>query len=319
MAAPRYLNALKTGLLKEKAEQAPDLLRTCRICPRACGNDRLNDKLGFCRTGRNAVVCSAFAHLGEEPPISGSRGSGTIFFSRCNMRCVYCQNYRFSQEEEGRCLTTRELADTMLRLQHLGCHNVNVVTPTHVMPQIVEALYLAAQEGLNIPLVYNTSGYETAAALRFLDGLVDVYLTDMRYADGDTAQRYSSAPDYPHHNRDAVREMFRQHPDAVFDPEDIMTSGLIIRHLVLPKGHAGTKEIFAFVTKELSSKVHISLMSQYFPAYEACGHPAIARRITHKEYEAATALLKKHGLANGWVQESRGLQRFAGTNIKRNI
>ncbi len=319
MAAPRYRAALDDGTLKERTQEAVSLLGACRICPRQCGIDRLKDERGFCRTGRQAVVCSAFSHLGEEPAVSGRRGSGAVFFTHCTMRCVYCQNSRFSQEGEGRAVSARELADTMLRLQDDGCHNINVITPTHVMPQILEALYLAAQEGLDIPLVYNTSGYETAQAVRRLDGIVDVYLADMRYNEEDPSVRYSGAPGYPRHNREAVREMFRQHPVALFDGDGLMTQGLILRHLVLPGDIAGTEEVFSFIAKELSPEVRISLMSQYFPAYEACRHPALARRITLPEYEAAAALLEKYGLVNGWVQESRGLQRFAGTHIKRNI
>ena len=319
MAATRYRDALEKGTLKQKAEQAAGLLEACRICPRACGVNRLKGQTGFCRTGRDAVVCSAFAHQGEEPALSGSRGSGTIFFTHCNMRCVYCQNYLFSQEGEGRCVTVRELADTMLRLQKTGCHNINVVTPTHVMPQIVQALYLAAQEGLEIPLVYNTSGYEKAEILHWLDGIVDIYLPDMRYAEEQPAIAYSSAPGYPRHNQESVLEMFRQHPTAAFDKDGVMTRGLVVRHLVLPDGLAGTQQIFPFIAQRLSPKVFISLMSQYFPAYEANGFPAIARRVSLQEYEAAVALLEQHGLVNGWVQESHGLQRFAGTHIKRNI
>ncbi len=319
MAATRYRDALENGTLKKKAAEAIRLLAACRICPRQCGIDRLKDETGFCRTGRQAVVCSAFSHRGEEPPISGSRGSGAIFFTHCNMRCVYCQNYRFSQEGEGRRVAARELADTMLRLQRNGCHNINVITPTHVMPQILEALYLAARDGLDIPLVYNTSGYETAQVLRLLDGIVDIYLTDMRYAREAPAVRYSAAPGYPRHNQEAALEMFRQHPAASFDEDGVMTQGLIVRHLVLPGRLAGTEEIFAFIAKRLSPDVPVSLMSQYLPAYVACTHPALARRISLQEYEAAAALLDKFGLVNGWVQESRGLQRFAGTHIKRNI
>ncbi len=319
MAAARYRDALENGTLKKKAEEAVRLLEACCLCPRQCGADRLKDKTGFCRTGRQAVVCSAFSHQGEEPPVSGSRGSGAIFFTHCNMRCVYCQNYRFSQEGEGRRVTTRELADTMLRLQKRGCHNINVITPTHVMPQILEALYLAAQEGLDIPLIYNTSGYEKAQVLRLLDGIVDIYLTDMRYAQEAPAIRYSSAPGYPRHNQEAALEMFRQHPAALFDENGVMGQGLIVRHLVLPNHLAGTEEIFAFIAKRLSPEVPVSLMSQYFPAYEAFAQPALARRITLQEYEAAAALLKKFGLRNGWIQESRGLSRFAGIHIKRNI
>lgn len=319
MAYPSYIDAFKTKALHQKAATAKEALASCCICPRKCKVNRLKDELGFCRTGLHAIVNSTFSHFGEEPPISGTRGSGTIFFSRCNLRCCYCQNYQFSQLEEGRPASSEELADYMLKLQEEGCHNINFVTPTHVLPQILEALIPAIQGGLRIPLVYNTSGYELPETIRLLDGIIDIYLPDMRYAHNAHAVRYSSAPGYPELNKGAVKEMFRQVGTATFDAQEVIRRGLIIRHLVLPQDISGTEEIFAFISRELTPETYISLMSQYHPYFEAQKYPPLDREITLEEYENAVELLKKYNLTNGWVQESGGLKRLAGTNIKRNI
>lgn len=319
MAYPSYRDAFNTKTLHQRSLAAWKLLEHCVICPRKCGINRLKDKKGFCRTGKHAVVCSAFSHYGEEPALSGTKGSGAIFFSNCNLKCVYCQNYSFSQLEEGREVSIEELAGQMLSLQKAGCHNINLITPTHVMPQILKALLLAIDGGLHIPLVYNTSGYELPDIIRLLDGIVDIYLADMRYANESDAAKYSSVPHYPEFNQASVQEMHRQVGVAQINDEEIMTKGLIIRHLVLPEDIAGTEAIFAFIAKEVSKQTYISLMSQYLPTFEAHQHPPLDRRISLQEYEAAVALLKKYGLENGWIQESRGLKRFAGTNIKRNI
>lgn len=319
MAYPRYLDAFKSGALRRRADEARALLEKCVLCPKKCGTNRLRGEHGFCRTGANAYVCSFFAHHGEEPPISGQNGSGTIFFSRCNLRCLYCQNHRFSQLNEGREVSAAELAGYMLKLQSLGCHNINFVTPTHVMPQILEALLLAAKEGLHLPLVYNSSGYDSTEALALLDGLIDIYLPDMRYADDAVAEKYSSAPGYTGRNRSAVKEMHRQVGEASFDEKSNIAKGLIVRHLVLPEDLGGTEDIFAFIAHSISRNTYVSLMSQYFPCFEAPRHPPLDRRLTLEEYERAVELLHSHGLHNGWVQESGGLRRFAGTNIKSNI
>ncbi|MFH0877600.1 MAG: radical SAM protein [Candidatus Omnitrophota bacterium] len=319
MAQPKYLQALKNKTLHQRAEYAWQMLEHCTLCPRKCGVNRLKNERGFCQTGRNAIVCSAFAHLGEEPPISGTRGSGAIFFSHCSMRCVYCQNHGFSQEGEGVEVSLEELSRHMCSLQDEGCHNINVITPTHVMPQILEALILAAEQGLKIPLVYNTSGYELPEVLGLLDSIVDVYLPDMRYADQTNAVKYSAAPSYPENNRKSILEMHRQVGIARIDEEGIIQQGLIIRHLVLPEQISGTEEILSFIAKHISPETHVSLMSQYFPTFEANLYPPLDRRLHLEEYEAAVELLKKYNLANGWIQESGGLKRFAGTNIKRNV
>lgn len=316
---PAYLESFNNGNLEKIIQKTFALLESCSICPRKCGVNRIKNQLGFCKTGLNAKVCSFMPHHGEEPPISGERGSGTIFFSHCNMACVYCQNYKFSQLGEGREVDSEELADFMLQLQSLGCHNINLVTPTHVMPQILKALNIAIRDGLKIPLVYNTGGYELPQILKLLDGIVDIYLPDMRYTENDSAIKYSCAPDYPQYNQAAVNEMHRQVGVAKIDNQGIIRRGLIIRHLVLPHQIAGTDKIMEFIAHQLSKDTYISLMSQYFPCYRAAEFKEISRRITPEEYRNAQMSMKKYGLYNGWTQESIGLKRFAGINIKPNI
>ncbi len=313
---PSYLSSYHNGALGALVEETFQSLESCTLCPRKCKANRLKNHPGYCKTGLKAKVCSYMPHHGEEPPISGKNGSGTIFFSYCNMSCTYCQNYQFSQLDEGREVEPEELADFMLRLQEIKCHNINLVTPTHVMPQILKALSIAIPKGLHLPLVYNTSGYELPQAIRLLEGLVDVYLADMRYAEDEMAMKYSLAPDYPRYNQDSLKEMHRQVGVAKMDNQGIISRGLIIRHLVLPNDISGTRKIMKFIARELSVDTYISLMSQYFPCHKAVGMPEISRRITAEEYENATAAMEKYGLHNGWTQESGGLERFAGTNIK---
>lgn len=313
---PVYLETYKSGRLSNIAEYASNLLLSCSICPRKCQVNRVKGEKGFCRTGLKAKVCSFMPHHGEEPAISGERGSGTIFFSCCNMSCVYCQNYEFSQQDEGKETEPEELADFMLKLQNLGCHNINFVTPTHVLPQILQSLVLAIPKGLRIPLVYNTGGYELPEMIKLLDGIVDIYLPDMRYADNEMAIKYSSAPDYPEYNRASLKEMHRQVGVAEIEDDGIINRGVIIRHLVLPNNISGTDKIMQFIAKELSPDTYISLMSQYLPCYKANSFDEISRRITRQEYAAAKQAMEKYGLYNGWIQESHGLERFAGINIK---
>ncbi|HLD82486.1 MAG TPA: radical SAM protein [Candidatus Omnitrophota bacterium] len=306
---PVYLEAHRNGNLDRVIESAFKLLSSCTLCPHRCKVNRLKDEKGYCKTGLKAKVCSYLAHHGEEPAISGQRGSGTIFFSNCNMACVYCQNYDFSQKGEGREVEFEELAGFMLQLQEMRCHNINLVTPTHVLPQILKALSLAITKGLNLPLVYNTGGYELAQIIKLLTGIVDIYLPDMRYGESDTAIKYSDALDYPLYNQAAVKEMHRQ----------VGVEGLIIRHLVLPNNIAGTDKIMEFISSEISKDAYISLMSQYFPCYKAGQFKELARRITFEEYKTAQMSMEKYGLHNGWVQDEGGLDRFAGINIKQNL
>lgn len=295
------------------------LLESCVICPRKCRVNRMKNEKGFCRTGFLPQVYSFMAHYGEEPAISGTKGSGTIFFSQCNMSCVYCQNYEFSQKEQGREVELKELAAIMLELQKMDCHNINLVTPTHILPQILKALTLAIPQGLTLPIVYNTGGYELPEIIKMLDGFVDVYLPDMRYADNIAAVRYSRALDYQQYNQAAVKEMFRQVKNYRFTPTGVIDRGLIIRHLVLPDNIAGTEKIMRFIAQELSPEVYISLMSQYFPCHKTDKFPELSRRISYEEYEKAQAILAQFGLSNGWIQESGGLRRFAGIHIKPSL
>ncbi|MFA5089404.1 MAG: radical SAM protein [Candidatus Omnitrophota bacterium] len=311
-----YLDAYRSGRLKNMAQKAFAMLNLCCLCPRNCRVDRLNEKAGFCLIKDKPMIYSFMPHHGEEPGISGKNGSGTIFFSGCNMRCVYCQNYEFSQKAKGREVGPEELAGIMLNLQEKGCHNINLVTPTHVMPMILKALLLAIPRGLYIPLVYNTSGYESFGILKMLEGIVDIYLVDMRYADNQAAAKYSNARDYPHYNRLAVKEMHRQISDTKINSDGIIERGIIIRHLVLPNGISHTAEIMQFIAGDISKDTYISLMSQYFPFYKAKLYPEIRRRINRPEYAKAQEAMDKNGLYNGWLQDSGDLERFAGTNIK---
>lgn len=317
---PIYLETYNNGRLVKIAEEAFKKLESCCICPHRCKVNRLKDEKGFCKTGLKPEVYSFMPHYGEEPPISGERGSGTIFFSHCNMACAYCQNYEFSQlEERGREVKLEDLADFMLQLQRLGCHNINLVTPTHIMPQILKALCIAVSQGLKIPIVYNTGGYELPEIIKLLDGVIDIYLPDMRYAVNEAAIKYSKACDYPKYNRESLKEMHRQVGIAKIDARGIIERGLIIRHLVLPNNISGTDEIMRFIAHELSEETYISLMSQYFPCYKAGEFKEILRRINKEGYAVAQAAMCSFGLHNGWIQDEHGLDRFAGINIKPTV
>jgi putative pyruvate formate lyase activating enzyme len=313
---PGYLNGYKSGKLKKIADSLFSSLKSCQICPRRCKVNRLENKPGFCKTACLPKIFSFMAHHGEEPPISGTQGSGTIFFSHCNMGCVYCQNYEFSQSGKGREYTFEELAQIMLELQSQGCHNINLVTPTHVLPQILKSLELAIPRGLKIPLVYNTSGYELAEVIKSLAGIVDIYLADSRYGDNLAALEFSKAPDYVKYNQEALAEMHRQVGVAEFSDDNLIKRGLIIRHLVLPNHSSGTEKIMKFIAEELSEDTYISLMSQYLPYHLASGYPKINRRLKKEEYQEAKEILERYRLLNGWIQESYGQERFAGVNIK---
>ena len=298
------------------------LLESCAICPRECGVDRNKSASGFCRAGARAEVCAAHLHFGEEPPISGTSGSGTIFFNHCNMRCVYCQNYRFSQLENGKKFEIGELADLMLSLQHKKAHNINLVTPTHYAAHIINAIIKAKKMGLKIPIVYNTSGYEKIETLCLLEGLVEVYLVDMRYGENSTAAKYSSCANYVEINQAAVKEMHKQVGDLKLTETGIAQRGIIIRHLILPNNLSGTESVFKFISRKIGGDTYISFMSQYYPTCKAGKHQAISRRINKKEYDMSLSLLYKYKLKNGWVQEYMGgcaNSDFAGTDIKPDV
>jgi putative pyruvate formate lyase activating enzyme len=297
MILPSYLH-LSASELKERAERAFARMENCDLCARKCHVNRSGGKLGVCRTGVCARVSSYGPHMGEENPLRGWKGSGTIFFSRCNLRCVFCQNHDISQRDAGTEVDAPELAQMMLRLQMAGCHNINLVSPSHVVPQILAALVLAAAAGLRLPLVYNTGGYDALETLAVLDGIVDIYMPDMKFANGGYARMYSHAHDYPHVNREAVREMHRQVRDLQTDDDGLATRGLLVRHLVLPRNLAGTKQIVRFLANEISRTTYLNLMAQYHPAYRASSYPELNRCIHSKEYSAAVQMAREAGLTN---------------------
>jgi len=302
MAYPSYLG-LEEKEIEQRIVQAYKALSPCQLCPRNCRKNRLQGERGFCNSGEEILISSYNAHFGEEPPLVGEYGSGTIFFTNCTLRCVYCQNYPISQLGNGKKVDVEELAEIMLTLQKRKCHNINLVTPTHFVPQILKSLKIAIKKGLNIPLVYNTSGYESVNTLKLLDKVIDIYLPDARYADNKVAEKYSAAPHYFQIMKEAIKEMYRQVGNLKIDKKQIALSGLIIRHLVLPENLSGTREIMRFIVQEISPLAYISLMSQYFPAYLASQFPPLSRRINHNEYQKALMSFKEEGLENGWFQE----------------
>ncbi len=319
---PSYLNLHRSGELARRLERARELQSPCRLCPRRCGALRAKGEKGFCESGTAAKVFRYGPHFGEEPPLTGSGGSGAIFFSGCTLRCIYCQNYRFSQKGEGSEVPSEELAQMFIRLQEQGCHNVNLVTPSHFLPQIITALSLAVKRGFNLPIVYNTSGYESLETLRILDGCVDIYLADMRYDSAEVAARYSGARDYPAINRAAIREMWNQVGALAINESGIAEKGLIIRHLVLPNGLGGTPRICRFIAEDVSPHAALSLMSQYTPCHRASGDDLLRRRVTEDEYSEAAHNLGMWGLENGWIQEwSRAdrEERFLGAAMEGNV
>lgn len=285
--------------LKDRASAALSRIACCDICPRCCAVDRLSDQRGFCRTGRLAGVASYTPHFGEEDCLVGSAGSGTIFFSGCNLSCLFCQNYDISQQGAGREASAEELARMMLALQDCGCHNINFVTPTHVVPQILEALVLAREGGLHLPLVYNSGGYESIETLRLLDGVIDIYMPDAKYGQDGPALKYSGAPDYVERMKAALKEMHRQVGDLVLDEAGIARRGLLVRHLVLPEGAAGTAEVVSFISQEISKNTYLNVMAQYHPAYNACRFPELCRTISAREYAQSIALAAEAGLRRG--------------------
>jgi len=277
-------------------------LKACVICPRACRVNRLAGERGFCRAGVKAVVNVAQLHHGEEPPISGSGGSGTVFFAGCTMACRFCQNYQISQEGWGEELAPEDLAAVFLRLQLSGAHNLNLVTPTPHLPAILEALAIARENGCRLPVVYNTSGYERAAVIRRLAGLVDIYLPDYKYADNQVAARLSEAPNYVEHCRAALAEMYRQVGPLQMDEQGVAVRGMLVRHLVLPQNLSGTDRVLPDLVRITGPEVWLGLMSQYYPAYKAKETPGLERRLIAAEYRAAEAALEKAGIENGFVQ-----------------
>ena len=295
MSWPAYLELHRSGELARRAEAAEAILEPCRICPRECLAQRLQGRTGVCGVASQAMVSSHGPHFGEEPPLVGSGGSGTIFLAHCNLCCVFCQNFGISQQGEGWIVPIADLARMMLDLQRLGCHNINFVTPTHQVPQLLRALPLAVEDGLRVPLVYNCGGYESVETLRLLDGVFDIYMPDFKYADAETARAYSGVEHYPEVARAALREMHRQVGDLAVDRGGIARRGLLVRHLVLPNNLAGTAEVMRFLA-ELSGDTYVNILAQYRPCYRAHEYPLLARRPTATEHREALRLARAAGL-----------------------
>lgn len=299
----KYLDLYQSGELLKRVESAYQRLNSCDLCPHNCGVNRMKEERGICGAGLKPKIASANVHNGEEPPISGIKGSGTIFLSGCSLKCRFCQNFPISHLANGTELTTCALAERMLRLQRQGVHNINFVTPTHYLPQILAATWLAIPQGFHLPIVWNSSGYEKADTLQLLNGVVSIYLPDMKYVDDATAKRLSSAPGYRDINRIAVSEMLHQVGHLQLDEDGLAINGLIIRHLVLPDGLAGTLDTLRWIAENLGCETNISLMRQYFPAHKAMLTDGIGRKITDEEYDEATQYLEEFDLENGWVQD----------------
>ncbi len=296
---PAYLKLLENGELQKRADEAYRRLEHCELCGVKCRVNRKTGKLGSCRTGILARVSSYGPHMGEEAVLRGRRGSGTIFFAGCGLRCQFCQNYEISQfRDAGEEVEPQQLAATFLELQEYGCHNINLVTPSHVIPQILQAVMIAARDGLRLPLVYNSGGYDSVDSLRLLEGVVDIYMPDMKYSSPQVARRYSKVINYPKVNQEAVREMHRQVGDLYIGVDGIARHGLLVRHLVLPNSLAGTKEAMHFLAEEISPNTYVNIMDQYRPALNAHLYASINRTITAQEQEEAVALAKDAGLKN---------------------
>lgn len=292
---PVYLS-LPDGAPEEKVRAASEILKQCRLCPRECRVDRTAGELGFCRTGDTPFISSWGPHFGEERPLVGRHGSGTIFFGNCNLGCLFCQNYTISHLGEGEEMSFERLAEIMIGLQSRGCHNINLVTPTHQMPMILRALLIAAEQGLRLPIVYNCGGYESLEAVRILDGIVDIYMPDFKFADPEMALAFSKAKDYPAAVKAAIREMHRQVGDLVMNEKGIALRGLLVRHLVLPGGTAGTGDVVRFIAGEISKNTYVNIMDQYRPCFHAYQHPPLDRGLTAEEYREAVEIALNAGL-----------------------
>ena len=314
MLEPEYISLYQSGELERRAKALEARLASCNICPRECGSNRLEGEYGFCHSGRLPIVAVVCPHYGEEPAISGSRGSGAIFLGNCNMKCAYCQNYQISQDwkkQQTKVMDFHTLAERMLYLQdELGCHNINFVSPSHFVPQLVRAVLEAVPMGLRLPLVYNTSSYDSIKSLRELDGIISVYLADLRYASNKWARRFSQATDYVGHARRAIMEMYRQVGELVVDESGLAQKGLIVRHLILPNRLAGSQESLTWLVGEVSPAVTVSIMSQYFPAHRAARIPLLSRTISAAEYSEVIRLVDELGLENGWVQEMGAAENY---------
>ena len=296
MVEPSYLALSRGGELRRRADALRQRLSSCDLCPRRCGTNRAADEIGVCGVGARALLASAAPHFGEESPLVGRHGSGTIFFSGCNLRCVCCQNADISMTADGTEVAAEALAGVMLRLQTVGCHNINLVTPTHVVPQLLDGLAVAAESGLELPIVYNTGGYDDLEVIRALEGVVDIYMPDCKFADPEQARRWCNAPDYPEVNRRVMREMYRQVGDLMVDDDGIAVRGMLVRHLVMPGDLAGTAKTMAFIAAELSTSTYVNLMDQYRPCHHAARHPELNRCVTRQEMDEAREAARSAGI-----------------------
>ncbi|MBN1375733.1 MAG: radical SAM protein [Dehalococcoidia bacterium] len=306
MFTPAYIALYNSGELQRRVNALKERLAICDICPRKCGIDRLNNQRGYCRSGSQVEISSYCDHHGEEPVLSGVNGSGTIFFSHCNLKCLYCQNHQISQgfDPSSMSLDTQELAAIMLHLQDkLGCHNINLVSPSHYVPQIVDAVCSAIPMGLSIPLVYNTNAYDALSTLRLLDGIIDLYLPDIKYSSDQWALKFSDARDYVAYSRAAIKEMYRQVGNLITNSQVIASRGLIIRHLILPNDISGSDDSLMWIANELTRDTAVSIMAQYYPCHKATGEPLLSRKIYSGEYKKVLNLVEKLGMENGWLQE----------------
>jgi putative pyruvate formate lyase activating enzyme len=297
---PSYISLHEKGELAQRIQLLEEFLKECRLCPRGCRVNRLDGELGVCQAGSELIVSSAFPHFGEEPPLVGYHGSGTIFLTHCNLRCLFCQNYDISHLGNGERMTTSDLVRVMVRLQEMGCHNINFVTPTHYVPQIVASLPEAIEKGLRLPIVYNCSGYESIEVIRLLEGIVDIYMPDEKYMDEKYSKRFSNARDYPEVIKIVLKEMHRQVGDLTTNSKGVAERGLLIRHLVMPNGVASSEAVLKFIAEEISVHSYVNIMDQYRPEYQAHEYPEINRRITQKEYLEAIQWAKHHHLYRGF-------------------
>ncbi len=297
---PSYISLFAKGELGRRIRSLNEFLKTCRLCPRECRVNRLDGETGYCKAGAGLEVSSAFPHFGEEPPLVGRYGSGTIFLTHCNLRCAFCQNYDISHMGKGESITPSEMARAIYKLQEMGCHNINFVTPTHYAPQVVSSLPEAIEMGLRIPIVYNCSGYESIEVIQLLDGVVDIYMPDVKFMEGSYSKRFSNATDYPEVVKRVLKEMHQQVGDLTTNSKGIAEKGLLIRHLVMPGGVASSEAVFRFIAEEISVHSYLNIMDQYRPEYRAHEYPEISRRITHKEYVEAIQLAKRYRLYRGF-------------------
>ncbi len=297
---PLYLEQLSLLELKDRAEKLLELQKECRLCPQLCFAKRVMGEFGECRSTCELIISSAGPHFGEEPPLVGTNGSGTIFLSNCNLSCEFCQNYDISHLGIGSTTSIEELASVLLRLQSLGCHNINFVTPTHFTPQIVQALILSIEKGLEIPLVYNCGGYESVETLKLLDGIIDIYMPDIKYSNNSNAEKYSNASGYWEIVQSAVKEMHRQVGDLKISKRGIAQRGLLVRHLVLPNDIAGSQKVIDFIAGEISINTYLNIMDQYHPAYKANQHDELNRTITKAQYSSVISYAQSKGLFRGF-------------------